>query len=403
MEIANLTLADLTRPDVLSDPYPTYAALRQQDPMHLDPETNSWMVTRHADAAAILADRRFSAQRPYEGGDIAKESPMEQALSLQMLFMDPPSHTRLRSLFSKAFNPNRVERLRPEIIGVVGDLFDKAVSLSEGGAVDFAQAIAGPLPVIVIAQLIGIPAEDWERTCVWSYSLGRFLLAKPSGEAEAGTMQRDVLALIGYFQQLIDARKAKPADDMLSDLLSVEDLGDRLSTQELIVNLMLLFAAGHLTTSHLLGNSLLAFSRFPEQWELVVNDPTLMSGATSELLRFDAPVQAVNRYASEGVQMGQRIIRAGTQVTVFLGSANRDETHFPEPDTLQIQRAGTRILSFGHGIHACLGAALARLETEVLFRELIQHFPKTIVCERRPARFPSHIIRGIASLPILLR
>jgi hypothetical protein len=210
-----------------------------------------------------------------------------------------------------------------------------------------------------------------------------------------------VLAFVNYFRNLIAERRQHPSDDMLSGLIEVEERGDRLNTEELIVNLILLLAAGHGTTTHLLGNGLLALSRHPDEWQRLVAAP-MAPAAVNELLRYDGPVQSTGRQALEDIPLGDKIIKQGQHVTVFLGSANRDEAHFSEPEVLNLQRLGERPLSFGHGIHTCLGAALARMETQAAFSELARRFPKLEVDAETPAHNPSISFRGLMILPISL-
>jgi cytochrome P450 len=236
----------------------------------------------------------------------------------------------------------------------------------------------------------------------WSHAFGRLINGTILSSAEANEAQQGILAFVQYFHQLIQQRKKHPENDMLSDLTAVEESGDRLSTQELIVNLVLLLAAGHGTTTHLLGNGLLALSRNPDQWQLLARDPSIAPSAVSELLRFDGPVQATAREAIEDVSIGGKTIMQEQRVTVLLGSANRDEQRFPNPDTLDLRRTGARMLSFGHGIHTCLGAALARVEAQVAFGELARRYPNLSIETNTAERIPTIHFRGLQSLPVAL-
>ncbi len=286
--IADLTFRDLLRPEVLANPYPLFAQLRREDPVHEDPAGEGWLVTRYDDVAAVMGDPRFSAARllPRAGGD-GTASAVRRALARQMLFLDPPDHTRLRKLFAKAFTPGRLETLREPILQIIGHLFDAAART--GGDIDFVRDFAVPLPVTVIATMLGVPKEDHHRLRGWSSGFGRLISGRTLTPQEAGEAESSILAFIAYFQALIETRRRRPADDMLSDLVAVEEMGERLSAEELIVNLILLLAAGHGTTTHLLGNGLLALLRHPEQWRLLADDPRLAAPAVNELLRFDAP------------------------------------------------------------------------------------------------------------------
>ena len=399
--VDSFTLQDLLQPGLLANPYPAFRQLRLEDPIHEDRTGQGWIVSRYDDVSFVLSDRRFSAERIVsKSGGNTSVNPVQAALARQMLFLDPPDHTRLRALFTKAFTPYRVESLRPQILEMTTELLDAADA--GGGHIDFIQDFAVPLPVAVIAQMLGVPLADRDRLRAWSIAFGRLISGRILSPAESIEAQRGILAFIQYFSELIEQRRKYPVNDMLSDLIAAEEMGDRLSTEELIVNLILLLAAGHGTTTHLLGNGLLALSRNPQQWQLLAHDPSVVSSAVSELLRFDAPVQATVREALEDVHIGGKTFGQGQRVTVLLGSATRDEDRFRDADTLDLRRSGSRTLSFGHGIHTCLGAALARLEAQVTFSELARRFPNLSIEVAAPEWMPSIHFRGLESLPIAL-
>jgi cytochrome P450 len=401
IEIENLSLQDLLRPDILANPYPVFRRLRLEDPIHEDPTGQGWIISRYDDVAFVLGDHRFSAERTLpKGGESTQMNPVQAALARQMLFLDPPDHTRLRTLFTKAFTPNRVESLRPQILEMTTDLLNAAQGAD--GCIDFVHDFAVPLPVTVIAQMLGVPVADRDRLRAWSVAFGKLISGRTLSHAESLEAQQGILAFIQYFRELIDQRRQRPESDMLSDLIAVEEMGDRLSTEELIVNLILLLAAGHGTTTHLLGNGLLALSQNPRQWQLLAHDPGIAPSAVSELLRFDGPVQSTVRNALEDVHIGGKTIAQGQRVTVLLGSTNRDEVRFPDPDTLDLRRSGARILAFGHGIHTCLGASLARLEAQIAFSELARRFPNLLIEIETPERVPSIHFRGLQKLPVTL-
>lgn len=402
-KIESLGLQDLLRPDILANPYPVFRRLRLEDPIHKDPTGEGWIISRYDDVAFVLADRRFSAERTLPQGAEsggAQVNSVQAALARQMLFLDPPDHTRLRTLFAKAFTPNKVESLRPQILEMTTDLLDAAQDA--GGSIDFIHDFAIPLPVTVIAQMLGVPVADRDRLRAWSVAFGKLISGRILSSAESLEAEQGIMAFIQYFRELIAQRRRHPESDMLSDLIAVEEMGDRLSTEELIVNLILLLAAGHGTTTHLLGNGLLALSQNPRQWELLAQEPGIAPSTVGELLRFDGPVQATVRDALEDVPVGGKTIARGDRVTVLLGSTNRDETRFPDPDSLELRRSGARILAFGHGIHTCLGAALARLEAQVAFSELARRFPKLMIQIETPEWAPSIHFRGLQKLPVAL-
>jgi len=401
-DISQIGLSDLLRPDVLANPYPLFQRLRSEDPVHNDPGGRGWIVSRYEDVEKVLGDKRFSAQRMLSAQEREGISgAVLNALARQMLFMDPPDHTRLRSLFTKAFTPSRMEALKPQVGEMVTELLDRADQA--GRQMDFIQDFAIPLPVTVIAQLLGVPVTDRDRVREWSVALGRLLGGRELTPQESAESQRGVMQFVKYFSDLIAERRSSPAPDMISGLIEVEERGDRLSTEELIVNLILLLAAGHGTTTHLLGNGLLALFRHPDQWKILVDNPTVTANAVNELLRFDGPVQVTGREAIDEVELGGRTILKGERVTVLLGSANHDEARFPDPDRLDLQRPSVRPLSFGHGIHTCLGAALARMEAQVAFSELARRYPHFAVATDTPERNPSIAFRGLLSLPVALR
>jgi hypothetical protein len=401
IDIEDVGLADLLRSEVLANPYPLFRRLRHEDPVHQDSAGRGWIVSRYDDVEKVLADRRFSAQRiptARQGADTS--SAVQAALSRQMIFLDPPDHTRLRSLFTKTFTPQRMQSLKPQVATMVTGFLNQAQDA--GSSIDFIRDFAIPLPVTVIAQMLGVPAADRDRLRAWSVAFGKLINGRILSPEESREAQVGVMQFVKYFRDLIAERRHHPTDDMLSGLIEVEERGDRLNTEELIVNLILLLAAGHGTTTHLLGNGLLALSRHPEQWARLAAVPLVAPAAVNELLRYDGPVQATGRLALEDVPLADKIIRQGQHVTVILGSANRDELHFPAPDKLDLHRADARPLSFGHSIHTCLGAALARMEAQVAFGELARRFPKLEVGDGALEHNPSISFRGLVALPIML-
>lgn len=398
LAIQEFALQDLLRPDILADPYPFFRRLRTDDPVHWDAAEQGWIISRYNDAVSVLADRRFSAERllSSQGGN-KDMNPVRAALARQMLFLDPPDHTRLRCLFTKAFTPRRIEGLRPHIFEMVTGLLD---TVCDGETFDFIRDFAIPLPVTVIAEMLGVPTSDRERLRVWSMAFGKLISGRILTLEESSEAEQGILAFMQYFRGLIAERREIPADDMISDLATVEEQGDRLNTEELLVNLILLLAAGHGTTTHLLGNGLLALLRNHDQWRLLGADSSIAAAAVTELLRYDGPVQLTSREALEDVHLGGRTIARGQRVTVILGSANRDPEHFPDPDTLNLRRSSARPVSFGHGIHTCLGAALARMETQVAFGELARRFPSLRLRVEKLEWVRSIAFRGLQSLPV---
>jgi len=321
------------------------------------------------------------------------------AMGLSMLDRDPPDHTRLRGLVSKAFTPRVVEGLRPRIQQIVDGLLD---GVAAKGSMDLIEEFAYPIPVAVICEMLGVPVEDHERFKGWSLDIARGLdLIWLGPDSEVG--RRSVAArhsLAEYFRGLIAQRRAAPRADMLSGLIAAEEAGDKLNEIELLATCILLLIAGHETTVNLIGNGMLALLRHGDQLRRLQQDPTLIGGAIEELLRYDGPVQRTARIPSEDVTIGGRTIARGEMVMPFIGAADRDPVQFPEPDRLDIGRADNRHIAFGWGIHFCLGAPLARIEGQIAINSLIQKWPKLALATDRPEYRQSLTLRGLKALPV---
>lgn len=389
---------DPRSPDFLADPYPYYARWQEEEPLFLLPATGDWWATRHHDAAQVLTDPRF-----VKGASGPRQPPPEYAhlppLEPSMLERDPPDHTRLRGLVNRAFTPRVVEGLRPRIAEIARELLEPFTGRAR---IDLMADFAFPLPAIVIAELLGVPAQDRERFKEWSRRI--VLLLDPTQPEEA--RQEGAAAeieLADYFHHLIALRRTEPRGDLIGALLAVEERGDRLSPGELLSMCNLLLIAGHETTTNLIGGGTLALLRDPEQWHLLQKRPDLLPRAVEELLRFEPPVQLDGRLAAEDVEMGGQTIRAGQWVLAVIGAANRDPGVFAEPGRLDVTRAPNPHLSFGRGIHFCLGAPLARLEAQIAFGALVRQLPGIALdAERPPRRNRNIVIRGLASLPLRL-
>jgi pimeloyl-[acyl-carrier protein] synthase len=381
-------------PEVIANPYPTYHRLRQEDPVHLSP-LGIWALSRYDDAAMLLRDPRFG-RRGFQ--QILESRFGRQGLGQSMLFQDPPDHTRLRTLVSKAFTPRVIEGMRGHIQQVVDGLLDK---VKAAGRMDVVADLAYPLPVIVICEMVGVPAEDREKFRDWSYAIARSLdaIAVPNEElARRANEAQD--ALTGYFARLIEERRRAPRADLLSALIAAEEAGDRLTTQELFATGILLFIAGHETTVNLIGNGTLALLRHPEQMQRLRAEPGLIAGAVEELLRYDSPVQRTGRLLYEDVTIDGKTIPKGSIAVALIGAANRDPAHFPDPDRLDITRTDNRHLAFGWGIHFCLGAPLARLEGQIAFGTLLRRFPRLALGADEVEYRETSTLRGLRALPV---
>ncbi|MDQ2784713.1 MAG: cytochrome P450 [Chloroflexota bacterium] len=396
-------------PAAIADPYPLLRELRERDPVHLRPMANGtrhWHLTRYADITAALRDPRFSADRAH--GDrtaavvaLAPEDLRESVrailglINLWMLRRDPPDHTRLRALVSKAFTPRVIAAMRGRIETVVNELLD---AVQDAGRMDVIADLAYPLPTIVIAELLGVPPEDRGLVKQWSQAITRYF----DDPLAAAQTWRSMEEMMEYLRDIIAAHRAQPGDDLLSALVVAEMEGDRLTEAELFANCVLLLWAGHETTTNLIGNGLLALLRHPDQCDLLRHDPALMPGAIEELLRYDGPVFAVFRLALADMQIGGKVIRAGESLTLWNGAANHDPAQFPAPDRLDITRAENRHLAFGHGIHFCLGAALARMEGQIALAAVLRRFPALHLATEPVAWQLSWTFHTLKTFPVAL-
>jgi cytochrome P450 len=381
-------------PEVIANPYPMYHRLRQEDPVHLSP-LGIWALSRYDDAAMLLRDPRFG-RRGFQ--QILESRFGRQGLGQSMLFQDPPDHTRLRTLVSKAFTPRVIEGMRGHIQHVVDGLLD---TVEAAGRMDVVADLAYPLPVIVICEMVGVPAEDRDKFRDWSYAIARSLdaIAVPNEElARRANEAQD--ALTQYFARLIEERRRAPRADLLSALIAAEEAGDRLSTPELFATGILLFIAGHETTVNLIGNGTLALLKNPDQLQRLRAEPGLIAGAVEELLRYDSPVQRTGRLLYEDVTIDGKTIPKGSIAVALIGAANRDPAHFPDPDRLDITRSDNRHLAFGWGIHFCLGAPLARLEGQIAFGTLLRRFPRLALGAEEVEYRETSTLRGLRALPV---
>jgi cytochrome P450 len=385
-------------PEFLADPYPTYHRLREEDPVHHSP-MDFWVLTRYEDVAAVLRDPRF-IKEPIVSMVAARFGvSVPPGVGLSMLDRDPPDHTRLRSLVSKAFTPRVVDGLRPRIQTMVDDLITRAEAV---GTMDLIEEFAYPIPVNVICEMLGVPVEDHERFKGWSLDIARGLdsvwlppeseIPKRSGAARH--------AIGDYMRGLIAERRASPRGDLLSALIAAEEAGDKLSEDELIATCILLLIAGHETTVNLIGNGTLALLRHPGELRRLRETPGLITSAVEELLRYDGPVQRTARITSTAVTSGGRTIPQGEMVMPFIGAADRDPSQFPDPDRLDLGRADNRHIAFGWGIHFCLGAPLARVEGQIAIDTLVRRLPRLALVNDEPEHRQSLTLRGLKALPV---
>lgn len=397
-----MTHFDPLDPAFVADPYPVYHRLRARDPVHRH-ALGFYALTRYDDVAALLRDPRFG-KSGYQALFEARlgPAPAGRWLVLSMLFRDPPDHTRLRGLASQAFTPRAVERLRPRIEALVEGLLDRA---EDAGRMETIAELAYPLAVTVISEMLGVPPGERETIKQWSLDLARALdaIALPVGPEVVERGRRAAAGMVDRFRALVEARRRRPGPDLLSGLVAAEEAGDRLTEDELLATCVLLYVAGHETTVNLIGNGLHALLRHPGQWRRLREDPRGLPAAVEELLRYDGPVQRVGRIALTDVELAGVRIPEGSLVLGFLGAANRDPAHFPDPDRLDVTRDQPRHLAFGYGAHYCLGAPLARLEAVITLGALLRRFPGLALEGPGPSWRPSSTLRGLAALPVSLR
>ena len=395
-------LFDPLSPDFIRDPYPHYERMRATDPVHLTVH-GMFVASRHAEASLVLRDKRFGkdyaerSKRRY-GPDIMNE-PLFRNFNHTMLQQDPPDHTRLRGLVVKAFTARRVEDMRPRIQQIVDQTLDGIIPL---GKMDLIEDFAFRLPVTIICDMLGIPEEHRELFYNGSRNSGRILEPVPLSPEEIKQGNATTAMTEMYFQQLFDLRRKSPGDDLTTQLVQAEEAGSKLSNEELVANLVLLFGAGHETTVNLIGNGLLALHRNPDQLALLKSNPSLITNAIVEFLRYDSSVQMTGRAALEDIEdLGGRKIPKGEGVLCLLGSANRDPAVYPDrPDQLDITRPNVRPLSFGGGIHFCLGAQLARIEAEIAIATLLRRLPDLRLDDAvNPEWRPTFVLRGLKRLP----
>lgn len=385
-------------PEFHSNPYPFYRALREEDPVHQSP-LGFWVCTRYDDAVMILRDPRFGREGMAKLMETRLGLTQDLSRARDMLFQDPPDHTRLRALVSRAFTPRVVELMRPHIQEIVDGLLDRV----EGArAMDVIEDLAYPLPVTVICEMLGVPASDQDIFKAWSTDIARSLDAAilPADSEVIPRGRNARVALADYFRSLIATRRKDPKPDLLSALIAAEEEGNKLSEGELVSTCMLLLIAGHETTVNLIGNGLFALLQHPDQLRALRDDPGLIPTGVEELLRFDGPVQRTGRMTTAEVEIGGKQIPKDSVVVSVIGAANRDPKQFADPDRLDVSRKDNRHIAFGFGIHFCLGAPLARLEGQIALGTLMRRMPKLALVSNVPEWRESSTLRGLKSLPV---
>jgi cytochrome P450 len=387
----------------IADPYPAYARLRAGGRVHWYEPTRQWLIPRHADVNALLRDRRLG--RTYRHRFSNKEfgrvppppehEPFHTLNGNGLLDLEGPDHTRMRRLVSRAFTPRTVERLQTTVQQLAAGFVDEL--LAAGGG-DLLTIVAEPLPVAVVAEMLGIPAADWPLLRPWSSAICGMFELNPDEET-ARRAVRASLEFSAYLRDLIAERRQTPRDDLISALIAAHEEGDRLTEQEMISTCVLLLNAGHEATVNATVGGWWTLFRHPDQLALLRVAPEMLPGAIEELLRFDTPLQMFERWVLDDIEIDGAVLPRGSEVALLFGSANRDPARFPDSDRLDLARIDNPHIGFGAGIHFCLGAPLARIELAASFGELIRRAP-TLRLVGEPRWKPGYIIRGLEGLPV---
>ena len=395
-----LSLYRLLDPEVLANPYPLYRRLRTEDPVHWDPFLHAWVVTRYADVVTVL--HRFSANRtptPEQLAALGLETltPVARVMVRQMLFLDAPSHTRIRGLASQAFTPRRVERLREHIQDIMDGLLDAVLPR---GRMDVIEDLAAPLPAIVTAEMLGVPTRDHQLLKKWSADFAEMLGNFQHNPDRAAGVLRSTEEMVAYFRDAVREQRERPRDGLVSALLAAEIDGDRFTEDEVIANVIVTMVGGQETTTNLIGNGIVTLLRNPHETARLREDPALLAPAVEELLRYESPSQHTARLAPDDVTLGGKLIRKRQAVIAVMAAGNRDPERFPDPDRLDLGRADNRHLAFGWAAHFCFGAPLARIEGQIAFATMLRRLPN-LRLEPGPLVWRENLgLRGLTALPV---
>jgi cytochrome P450 len=394
--------------EILQDPYPTYARLHEEGPLHYLDVGNKWAVWSifsHAECASIAKDTRLSAKRakqmllPLPLSRQPEFSELARMMGQWLIFMDPPEHTRLRKLLNKGFSAAAVEGLRPQVEAIVDQMLKP---LQRGAEIDLMREFANPMPVRIILEMLGIPQELRETFVDWSRAIAVFRGNPNRTVDEARAAQDALIALTEFFRKTVAERRRNKGYDLISLLIDIEEEGEVLTEEELYAQCIALLFAGHETTRNLIGNGMYTLLRHPQETAELRERPEIIRSAVEELLRYESPVQFTARVLKEDIEVCGRQIRKGWTVLCMLGAANRDPKQFKEPNQLDLKRLNNQHLAFSAGLHFCIGAQLARLEGQVALLNLVQRFPKMKLTGPRPEWASTFGFRGLKSLPVTL-
>lgn len=389
-------------PGFLSDPFPLYRRMRDEDPAHWSPRLKAWVLTRYEDVKCVCLDKEMSSDRvrPFfaalPGPEAQRIGEIMRYLSHWMVFRDPPEHTRLRRLTSRVFHLKSMRAMRPAVERLSSRLLER---IAGEGELDFIASFAGPLPALVIMEMLGVPGEELARVKHLSDDMALFIGSARSSPEKYDIAEAATREMAGLFRALIADRRAHARQDLLCELAGLEDAGERLTEDELVATCILLLFAGHETTTNHIANGLLALARFPGEMEKLRADPALAPRAIEELLRYDGPSGAQVRICAVEHELHGKTLRPGERVFLMLNAANRDERAYPDPDRLDLDRAGAPHLSFGFGLHLCLGFPLARLEGEISLPAVLRRF-RRIEFAAEPEWINSMVFRGMKALPL---
>jgi cytochrome P450 len=397
---SSLSLCRLLEPEIMNAPYQLYRELRESDPVHWDPLLHAWAVTRYADVVTVL--QRFSADRTLTAEQLTSMglgalTPIVGVMKQQMLFRDPPYHTRLRSLCASAFTPSRVAVLRTHIQDVVNSLINRFIG---EGTADIVADLAALMPAIVTAKMLGVPVEDHESLKKWSLDFAEILGNFQHNPARIARVLESVEEMTAYFRAAIHRQKTHPREGLVHSLATASVDGAHLTEEEMVANCILTMIGGQETTTNLIGSGVLTLLRHPEQMRMLLDDPALMPSAVEELLRFESPIQHTARVAHDDVTLGGKQIRRGQSVIAVIAAGNRDPERFADPDRLDLKRTDNRHLAFGWAAHYCFGAPLARIEGQVAFGTLLRRLNNLELASDRIVWHENLGLRGLAALPV---
>lgn len=395
-----LSLYHLLDPEVLANPYPLYHRLRSEDPVHWDPYLHAWVVTRYADVITVF--QRFSANRTFTPEQLTalglqSLTPLAKVMVLQMLFLDPPAHARVRGLASKAFTARRVEGLRSHIQDITDSLLD---TVQDKSHMDVIKDLAYPLPAIVTAEMLGVPTSDWPQLTAWSADFAQVLGNFQHNPDNAPKVIKSLEEMTAYFRAAVREQRNRPHNGLISAYLSAEIDGDRFTEEEVVANTIVTMVGGQETTTNLIGNGILTLLRHQDELERLKADMSLIPSAVEELLRYESPSQHTARLAPDEVTLGGKLIRKRQAVIAVMGAANRDPERFPDPDRLDISRQDNRHVAFAWASHFCFGAPLARIEGQVAFKTVLQRMPN-LRLEPGPITWRENLgLRGLKALQV---